>query len=233
MLLPDPIRELPTLGGTVLVRRLLVVLLALLGVAALAVGVGLRTVWLPEDVVRAALSVDEAVPLLVTAPGVLEARPGPVTVEASSDGDTPLLLAVGREHDVEAWVGDAAHTTVTGFAGDAALTSETTEGEVEVPDPAGSDLWVQTVAGEGTVTLEYEAPDGRFLLLAAADGATPAPGQLTLTWPREVTTPWSLPLTVLGALLLLAALALLVASRRRARTSRTPAPEPRRHGVSP
>lgn len=217
-----------------LVRRLLVILLVLLGVAAVAVGAGLRTVWLPEDVVRATLSVEEVVPLLVTAPGVLEARPGPVTVEVSSEGATPLLLAVGREQDVEAWVGDAAYTTVTGFAAGEALTSETTEGEAQVPDPAGSDLWIQTAAGQGTVTLEYEVPDGRYLLLAAADGAAPAPGNLTLTWPREVTTPWSLPLIVLGALLLLAALALLVGTRRRARANRSAtAPEPRRHGVSP
>lgn len=202
-----------------LVRRLLVGLLALLGIAALAAGIGMRTLWLPDDQVQASLSVDGAAPLLVTAAGVLEARPGPVTVEASTDGGTPLVLAVGRERDVQAWVGDAAHTIVTGFTPEGELTSEAAEGEAEVPDPAGSDLWVQTVTGEGTATLEYEQPEGRYVLLAASDGVSPAPGRLVLTWPREVTTPWSMPLIVLGALLLLAAVALLVQARRHARAA--------------
>lgn len=205
-----------------LVRRLLVALLALLGIAALAVGVGLRTVWLPEDRVTARLTVDEPGPLIVTAPGVLEARPGLVTVEVTSQGDASLLLAVGREQDVQAWVGDAAHTTVTGFVSEGVLSSETTEGEAEVPDPAGSDLWVQTATGEGSATLEYEAPDGRYLLLAAADGVEPAPQALALTWPREVTTPWSLPLIVAGAVLLLVALVLFLTTLRRAGPSGQP-----------
>lgn len=192
-----------------LVRRLLVALLALLGIAALAVGVGLRTVWLPEDQVRAVFSTDSGAPLLVTAPGVLEARPGPVTVEASAEGGSPVLLVVGRERDVEGWVGEAAHTTVTGFSAEEVLTGETTEGEAEVPDPTGSDLWVQRETGEGTATLEYESADGSYVLLAATDGANPAPQELAMTWPREVTTPWSLPLILVGVLLVGAAVLLL------------------------
>lgn len=206
-----------------LVRRLLAALLVLLGVAALVVGIGMRTIWLPADQVSATLATDATGPLLVTAPGVLEARPGPVTIEASADDGASVLLAIGRERDVEAWVGDAAHTRVTGFGVDDTLTGEATDGEAEVPDPTGSDLWVQTAVGEGTATLEYQLLDGRYLLLAGTDGVAPAPGQLTLTWPREVTTPWSMPLIVLGALLLLAALALLVDARRHPRASR---PEP-------
>ena len=204
-----------------LVRRLLVVLLALLGVAALAVGIGMRTIWLPDDEVRATLAVDTDAPLLITAPGVLEARPGPVTVEVSGESDAPLLLAVGSERDVEAWVGDAAHTTVTGFSTETVLTSESTDGEAEVPDPSGSDLWVQTAAADGEVTLDYDPPEGRYLLLAASDGAAPAPAELTVTWPREVTTPWSVPLIVLGAVLLLAAVVLGLVTERAARGRRS------------
>lgn len=211
-----------------LVRRLLAVVLVLLGVAALAVGIGLRTVWLPDDRVQATLSTDGPGPLLVTAPGLLETRPGPVTVEARVDDDAPVLLAVGRERDVEGWVGEAAHTTVTGFTAEQALTAETTEGEAEVPDPAGSDLWVASETGEGSATLEYEAREGRYLLLAASDGATPAPSELTLTWPREVTTPWSLPLMALGVLLLVGAAGIFLDSRRGSRaTDHRPAPTTR------
>jgi len=205
----------------VLVRRLLVALLALLGIAALAGGIGLRTVWLPDDEVRATFTTDEGAPVLVTAPGVLETRPGPVTVEATTPDDAPVLLAIGREGDVEAWVGEAAHTTVTQFTTEQTLTGETVEGEAEVPNPAGSDLWVQVEDGEGTATLEYAATGGSYVLLAASDGVAPAPQELTLTWPHEVTTPWSLPLIVLGALLVVGAAALTVVLWRGSRAGRS------------
>lgn len=204
-----------------LVRRLLVALLALLGIAALAVGIGLRTVWLPDDQVRATFTTEEAAPLLVTAPGVLEARPGPVTVEATASDADPVLLAIGREDDVEAWVGEAAHTTVTGFSSEQSLTGEAAEGEAEVPDPATSDLWVQRETGEGSASLEYDALDGRYVLLAASDGVAPAPQELTLTWPREVTTPWSVPLIVLGGLLIVGSAALTVVMWRSSRAERS------------
>jgi hypothetical protein len=73
---------------------------------------------------------------------------------------------------------------------------------------------VQATTGEGTASLEYAQPEGRYLLLAGADGVAPAPEELTLTWSREVTTPWAIPLIALGALLLFAAVALLVQVRR-------------------
>lgn len=204
-----------------LVRRLLVALLAVGGIAALAGGIGLRTVWLPEDQVRATFTSDERAPLLVTAPGVLETHPGPVTVEATAPDGAPVLLAIGREGEVEAWVGEAAHTTVTGFASEQVLTGETAEGEAEVPNPAGSDLWVQREDGEGSASLQYEYPTDSYVLLAASDGVAPAPSEVTLTWPREVTTPWSVPLIVLGALLFGGAVALSVVLWRGSRAGRS------------
>ncbi len=78
----------------VLVRRALVALVALLGVAALVVGIGMRTVWLPADTATATADLSDG-PVALTAPGVMEMRAGPVT--ATLTGDGPLHLARMRE----------------------------------------------------------------------------------------------------------------------------------------
>jgi hypothetical protein len=210
------------------VRRVLVAVLAVLGLVALLVGIGLRTVWLPDDTVAASASVPEPGLVVTTAPGVLEARPGPVTVTARAQGGGPVLLAVGRERDVEAYVDGLPRATLTGFDSQnvGRLTSSAQKGETPaegqpaLADPAASDLWVQRESGTGTATLVYEQPEGRWLLLAAGSGSSPAPDAVTLTWPQEVTTPWSTPLIVLGVAMLVASLLLAVLMVRSARGAR-------------
>lgn len=224
-----------------------VVLLALLGAVALGVGIAMRTVWLPDDQVTATARLDGTRPLVVSAPGLLEMRPGPVTVTATSPDDAPVLIARGREEDVQAWVGDAAHHVLTGLSGPTALEIEdagTPPADADpadpadpdpavpdpaVPDPAGSDLWVQSESGTGEASLTWDDPQGRWLLLFAGDGTAPAPQEVSLTWPREVTTPWSTPLTVTGAVLLAlasaGAAAIVVWVRRTRRTRRIDRPE--------
>ena len=212
-------------------RRVLVACLAGVGLVALLVGVGLRTIWLPDDEVVATAALGDAPGLVATtAPGLLEARPGPVTVRAEAADGGPVLLAVGRQGDVEAYAEGLDGTTLTGFdENDYSVVATSrvdgeppAEGQPALENPAESDLWVQTESGSGSATLTYEPPPGRWLLLAAGDGTTPAPSTLTITWPQEVRTPWSTPLIVLGAVLLLAALALVVLLRRWDRETSVP-----------
>lgn len=191
-------------------RRAALVAVALAGTGCLVAGVGLRTVWLPDEEVRAVASLAADVPVAITAPGVLEALPGPVTVRATAAGGGPVLLAVGRQGDVQAWVGDAPQAVVTGFGTETSLVVEVLAGgpaQPPRPDPAGSDLWVQRDVGAGTAALEYRPGPGAFLLLVAADGAANVPGTLTLTWSREVGAPWSLPLLLAGLVLVVIAVA--------------------------
>lgn len=199
-----------------LARRALVAVLAVLGVAALVVGIGMRTFWLPPDTVTATADLSEG-PVALTAPGVLEMRDGPVVVELTGDG--LVHLARMREEDAQAWVGAAAHTTVTGLSSERALSTEVTEGEATVPDPAGSVMWLDSESGEGEVTRTWDDEPGRYLLVAAGDG-TQAPQQLSLTWPLVVSTPWATPLVVVGIVLLLLAMALAVLVELRGRGRR-------------
>jgi hypothetical protein len=228
------------------VRRALLAALGLVlllaGAAGAWAGQQARSTWLPEDSWTATATVDDPGLALVTAPGVLEMRSGPVTVTATGDG--PVVLALGRAEDVEAWLAGAPVTTVTGLASDTELATQDgvagdpaggaaeQPGEADeqpaepsgepadpaqgaedaqaLPDPAASDLWVQTASGEREASFVPDRPDGRWLVLAASDGTSPAPSGLTLTWQRDVDVPgWAVPLIVAGVLVALVGLAVL------------------------
>ena len=213
-----------------MLERVITAGVGVVGLAVIGLGVASATVWRADDVLVATASASSAV--VVTEPGVLELGGDPVTVRATTSGGKPVVLAVGRDTDVAAWVGTDEHQTVTGLAGwhDLALSSPATSGggagpeasappaassspssgasgeaagdEQAVPDPTDSDLWVAQSAGDGSAELEWPAQAGRWTLLAVA----PEGGTPTLSmaWPRTVTTPWLWPCVVVGALLVLA-----------------------------
>ena len=221
-------------------RRTLSVALIVLGAIAVLAAIASATVWRPTDTATLSLPARPDTPVVVSDAGVLDAVGPDVTIEATAGGDEPVVLAVGRTADVDAWVGGAAHARITGLASWEQLevtaqeaTAEATEGATEepaepavLPDPAGSDLWVVEQSGTGSAQLEWEDREGRWSLLAATDGTAPAP-DVTLTWPVEVGTPWLVPGLILGGLLLIAGVALLVlggvAARERSRRA-MPAP---------
>ena len=74
--------------------------------------------------------------------------------------------------------------------------------EASSADPSTSDLWVATATGTGTATLNWDVNDTDLVMLAATDGSSPAPN-ISLSWPRKVSTPWLIPGLILGGLLLL------------------------------
>lgn len=267
-----------------MVRRIFAIVLIVLGLGTAGAAVASGTVWRPDDRVTLTLPADPDVPLVITAPGVLNAVDNEVEVTlVGATAETPLMLAMADETDVRAWVGDAPHLEITGLAdwetltvtdsrdqtpeptaSDSASASESasadpsaspsesaspeepaspedsasaedpsesaTEAEEQtVPNPSGSDLWVEEVTGTGELTYTWTAVPGRWMLLAASDGTEPAP-QVELTWSREVTTPFVLPGIILGGLLFLVGLGLLILQllvdreHRRARRAAATAP---------
>lgn len=207
-----------------------VALLAVVGLVAVGLGVAERTVWLPDDQVSATArteadgtGADGEPQLVVTAPGVLETRPGPVTATATSPDGGPVVLVLGRETDVVAWTEGVPTAVVGGLESASSLDVEApaaAAGDADVPDPATSDLWAQVAEGQGSATLELDPPGGRWLLLAASDGTAAAPEELVLTWPQEVSTPAAVPLLVGGAVALLGALVLALVHARTSRRRR-------------
>lgn len=82
--------------------------------------------------------------------------------------------------------------------------------EASDADPADSaDLWLATKTGKGSASLEIDATDPDLVVLAATDGSSDAP-QLSLSWPRNVSTPWLVPGLIVGGLLLLVGVFMLL-----------------------
>lgn len=165
---------------------------AALAVVLLLTGALLATVARPAREARATVPTAGSAPLLVldaSVLGGLDGRDGAVAVRATGSG--PVLVATGTAADVSAWADGAATTTVTAADTAGSLTASTSQGEAQVPDPAGSDLWTAQATGTGsaelttelTTELSTELTTGAPLaVLVAADGATPAPTAVELVW---------------------------------------------------
>ena len=186
------------------------VALVLLGLLTLLAGIGQKTFWAPPETITATAPTGTAAPLTVFDEKLKTLHPG--TVKITVKGEGAFLLAAGRPDDVDAWVGKTAHNTVAGVSEDGkALQLTHTDGEATAPSPAGSDLWVTTENATGEMDYSWNAPaDGDWSLLLAADGTKAAPGSITMTFPNDTSTPWAIPLMVLGGLLIIAGGALLV-----------------------
>lgn len=187
------------------------VALVLLGLLTLLAGIGQKTFWAPPETVTAsAPSGATAAPLTVFDEKLRTLHDGTVTINVKGEGS--FMLAAGRPDDVDAWVGATAHNTVSGVSEDGkALQLTHAEGEAAAPSPAGSDLWVSTENASGELKYNWTPPaDGDWSLLLATDGTKPAPASITMTFPNDTSTPWAIPLMVIGGLLILAGAVLLV-----------------------
>jgi hypothetical protein len=183
----------------------------LLGLLTLLAGVGQKTVWAPAETVTATAPSDgAAAPLTVIDQKLRTLHGGPVKISVKGEGS--FMLAAGRPDDVDAWVGKTAHNTVSGVSDDSkSLQLKHTDGEASAPSPAGSDLWVTTENASGEMNYTWNAPaDGEWSLLLASDGTKPAPSSISMTFPNDTSTPWAVPLMVLGGLLILAGAALVL-----------------------
>ncbi|WP_010525763.1 hypothetical protein [Nesterenkonia sp. F] len=209
----------------------------LLGLVALGAGIGQLTVWAPEDsVVAESASLEEA-PLTVVTDGVVDPAAGREDLTVDAEGEYSLALA--REGDVEAWIGDAAHNRITGLeegGEDEApqMVGEHVDGESTVPDPSGSDLWAAEEQAEGPLQYRWSVPDdsGDWALLIFRDGEQAAPTDVEVSVAQEHDQTIPVVLIVVGAVLILLALALFYRALARDRRRRGEDREARREDAA-
>ncbi|WP_431711723.1 hypothetical protein [Glutamicibacter uratoxydans] len=192
-------------------RKVIPVIAMLIGAIALFIGIGQKTFWAPPETVTASMPAFEGTaPLTVVEPSINDPEIAPVELKIQSEG--AFTASLGRSYDVEAWVADAQHISLTGIDREVhQLQAELVEGEAEVPNPAGADIFFDSQDAEGEMTYRWTAPDnGSWSLLLAADGKAAAPATISVTYLNDATMPWALPLIIVGILLIVGGVALLV-----------------------
>ncbi|MDN6330995.1 MAG: hypothetical protein L0J58_00405, partial [Micrococcaceae bacterium] len=87
-------------------------------------------------------------------------------------------------------------------------------GAAKVPNPKNSDLWVASESADSHMVHRWTAPDeGDWSLLLATDGTKAAPTDITVSWENDATAPFSIPLIIVGSLLILFGLASVLVGR--------------------
>ena len=216
-------------------RRILSVVVTVLGLVLVALAVCSATIWKPSSKVEAKLASGSSQPYVFTAPGVLSGVGSDVTVTASSSDGKDVHLFVTRAADLDAWMSPDAdralpYTVVTRIDADAGSLSskdetkycpsasatpaasaqagatpssagtQCSERKANAVTASGSDIWLGEKTGGSSVTfntaedadramLPRKDIDEQIVVMAMTDGKAPAP-RLTVTWERQVETPW-------------------------------------------
>ncbi|MFJ4219082.1 hypothetical protein [Curtobacterium luteum] len=186
-------------------RFVLAIVSFVVGLLLVGLAVGQRTVFAPPSSLVAQSTAKSSAPVTVIPGTTLNANPGYQEINVRGSGD--VFAAYGKTSDVQAWIGDAEHTTLRFDAEDGSLTGRTTGTDTSVPDPKGSDLWYQEYDGAGQFTVRLPQDVSVVII---GDGEDAAPSDVSVTWPRDTATPSVGPLLVAGGVFLLGGIALLV-----------------------
>ena len=135
-------------------RRILSVVVTVLGLIVVALAVCSATIWKPSSKVEATLASGPSQPYVVTAPGVLSSAESDVAVTAKSSDGKDVHLFVARAADVEAWLSPDAdnalpYTVVTSIDADAGTLASKDETQY-CPDPSAAPAASATPAAPAT-----------------------------------------------------------------------------------
>ena len=201
-------------------RFVLAIVSFVVAAVMIVAGIAQRTIFAAPDKVSLSTVVTTDAPVTVIDGDTLNAFEGSQTLRV--DGPGTVFAAYGRTTDVLAWIGDASYTTVSLDQETGELTSSLTRGtETEVPDPNGSDLWLDDFVKDNELSMTVKVPSNVSIIIAS-DGTESAPGDISLSWPLDNSTPWAGPLIVGGAIVLLLGLGFLLWAINHMRSSRGP-----------
>lgn len=193
-------------------------ILMVLGVILGGLGIAQKTIWAPSDTITATANLDSPGPLVVVDPGMLNLYDGPAKLTVQGKGD--ITVAQASKENVDAWVGDTAHTTITGLQDEHTLKTAKSKGADSAPNPAHADLWNSVHTEKGKQTLKWDQDAGRTTFLIATDGKAPGADTVSISYQHDTATPWAIPLMIAGGVLFLIGLILLLLGMRRGRKER-------------
>jgi hypothetical protein len=100
-------------------------------------------------------------------------RLGKVRLEAASRDGKPVFVGIARTQDVDAYLADSAHATVTDVSyPDFAAEYQRHDGSERPSTPASQDIWAASAEGSGTQALTWDVEDGNWsVVVMNADGS--------------------------------------------------------------
>lgn len=151
----------------------------------------------------------------------MSAFAGEATVSVS--GTAKAFIASGRESDLRGWIGTASFTelAVEKNGEKATLVANPLLGNASYGNPAGSDLWRESVLENHTASLKVPNQDGDAVLIAA-DGFGSAPNSILVEWPIPYDLTTSNTLLIAGGVVLVAAFVMNIIAIRDYRKKRGP-----------
>jgi hypothetical protein len=217
---PDP--KFVVQGNTkgVIVRFVLAIICFVIALGTLGTGVAQKTFLAgPSQVTMNTVSRTPA-PVVVIDGAALNAYQQTQTVKLS--GSESAFSAYGRTSDVLAWVGNANYNEVSLNKTTGKLQSKFHPGKTStVPNPAGSDLWMQQFVFGQATDFRVKIP-ATMSVIAVSNGKLPAPSNISLSWPLDNSTPWVAPLILVGAIALILGVILLLVAFYHLRRTRGP-----------
>lgn len=166
--------------------------------------------------------------VVVVEPSLLNRIERPTTVTVVTRGDSPVFIARATPSDVEAVVGGADTTTVTGAKVRSWSLVSSRAGAGAAPALAGADVWRESLQGEGRVRLAVSQEDApEAVVIATADGKPADIAELSVTIERRTWFFQALLVTLVGLLATAAGAAGLWQQRRRQVHPTTPTDEAR------
>lgn len=202
-------------------RLLAAIALFFISLGMLFAGVAERTIWAPPPSHHLSVKYESTNPYVVIPTSTLAGFSGDPTVTIS--GRATAFISSGRESDVLAWIGSAAHTelkTVT-KKGQPNLEPNSVFGTGLLANPAGSDLWRNSISAKTSAALEVANTDGAAVLIAS-DGLTGAPSNISIDWPIAHDLTPSNVLLIAGGVVLLAAFVMNIWAIRHHKRKRGP-----------
>lgn len=200
-------------------RYILAAVSLAISLVLLGLGIGQRTVWAPPETIVSQLAEATDAQILVIPGTTMNANDGRQSVVIAGDG--PITAVVGRDHDVLGWVGDSARAVAAIDAAGALTLDEQGGSTDDLPQLAGSDMWIEEYVGEGQVRFSIDLPVGYSIAIAGAPG-TAAPADVRIEWPFDAKTPLFGPLVTAGLVFLALALLLFLLALRSHRRKRGP-----------
>jgi hypothetical protein len=208
------------------VRFVLAIISFVLAAVMIGYGIAQRTILAEPDEVAVSSVISSTAAVTVIDGATLNAFDGSQTL--TINGGDQVFAAYGRTSDVLAWVGDTTYNALSFDSTAGAFTSKVVPGaQKAVPDPNGSDLWIDEYKKNQTLTLTVNVPEDISFIIVS-DGTQPAPSSIRLSWPLDNSTPWSGPLILGGAIALILGLGLLLWATNHMRSGRGPRRKPQK-----